>query len=390
MAIPLTINGQTFEYPVVFDENWGIQATGWAQAVTVGMLQRAGGNFPLTADANFGTSFGLIAEYYKSAVANIATVGTIRLANAQSISWRNDANTGNLPLAVDSMDQLTYNGLPIAGGGGAVTAIIGTANQIIASSPSGVVTLSMPQDINVTSTVTFGQIIDSGLSASELVVTNGSKQLASLASPSLTEVGYLTGVTSGIQAQLGAISSQLPNYLLLTGGTLSGSLIANAGIAMGSTKITGLANGTAAADAVNYGQLKILQYIQYTSIADALVSSSTFTAVPLSGAIVPSSASNKVRITVTGNITAPASASDNIYVTLLRDGTNVAGVAGLSSALNSSSVSRMVVPCSICFVDSPSAASSVTYAVAMRDDAGTFAQWNVQSTTCVMILEELQ
>ncbi len=39
-----------------------------------------------------------------------------------------------------------------------VSSITGTANQIIASSPTGAITLSTPQDINTTSDVTFGSV----------------------------------------------------------------------------------------------------------------------------------------------------------------------------------------------------------------------------------------
>lgn len=66
MSVPLVVNGVSFNYPVVGDENWGPDATGWASAVTTGMLQKAGGSFTLTADVNFGTSFGLIAQYFRA------------------------------------------------------------------------------------------------------------------------------------------------------------------------------------------------------------------------------------------------------------------------------------------------------------------------------------
>jgi hypothetical protein len=35
MAVPLTINGTTYEYPEQNDEIWAIDATGWAQAVSI-------------------------------------------------------------------------------------------------------------------------------------------------------------------------------------------------------------------------------------------------------------------------------------------------------------------------------------------------------------------
>jgi len=201
MAIPLTINGQTFEYPVDFDETWGVQATGWAQAVTNGMLQRAGGNFPLTADADFGGSFGLVSLYYKSHTASIAATGVVRLAKTDAISWRNNAGGGDLPLAINGSDQLTFNGVAIAPG--TVTSITGTAHQIIASASIGAVTLSAPQNIDTTSSPTFASLtLTSPLSA-----TNGG-----------------TGVTS-----LGNLTDAGTDGIVVTGGT--GALITSASIA---------------------------------------------------------------------------------------------------------------------------------------------------------------
>jgi hypothetical protein len=194
VAIPLNVNGQVFEYPVNFDENWGINATGWAQAVTNGMLQRAGGNFPLLANVNFGTSFGLIAPYLISSTANPATIGVVRLAKTDAIEWRNNANSANLPLAVNGSDQLTFNGTVLALG--TVTSITGTAHQIIASSSVGAITLSTPQNIDTTSSPTFASLT----LTSPLSIANGGTGVASLGN--LTDAGtdgiVVTGGTGAI------------------------------------------------------------------------------------------------------------------------------------------------------------------------------------------------
>ncbi len=118
-------------------------------------INTGGGNFTLLADINYGATFGLVSTYYKSRTANIASVGQVRLARADVIGWRNTANGGDLPLGVNSSDQLTFNGTAIAGSGVGVTSITGTANQVIASAATGAVTLSTPQNIAVTSTPTF-------------------------------------------------------------------------------------------------------------------------------------------------------------------------------------------------------------------------------------------
>lgn len=206
MATAITFNSVAYSVPAYGD-------TGYAQgpgnlssyliALSTGTLQQSGGTFSLTSDVNFGLNFGLISKYFTSVTANPATAGTIRLAKTDTIDWRNNANSANLALGINGSDQLTYNGAIVLTGssGGFVSSITGTANQIIASSPTGAVTLSTPQNIGTTSTVTFGQIIDSGLTANTALTANGSKQLTSSATTS-TELGFVSGVTSSIQTQL--------------------------------------------------------------------------------------------------------------------------------------------------------------------------------------------
>lgn len=113
MTVNLTINGVTYAYPEPGDDDWGQAATSWAQGVTGGMLQKAGGAFSLTADANFGATYGLVSTYFKSRTSNIADAGALRLARADVINWRNQANSGNLSLAVNASDLLTFNGTAI-------------------------------------------------------------------------------------------------------------------------------------------------------------------------------------------------------------------------------------------------------------------------------------
>lgn len=113
MSIALTINGQVFQYPEPGDSNWGVQATLWASAVTTGMLQKAGGTFTLTAEVDFGASFGIKSLYYKTRTANIADAGQFRLARADVISWRNQANGANLDLSVNASNELLFNGVQL-------------------------------------------------------------------------------------------------------------------------------------------------------------------------------------------------------------------------------------------------------------------------------------
>lgn len=122
MSVALIVNGVTYDYPEDGDEDWGPDATDWAQAVTQGMLQKAGGLFTLSAEADFGASFGLKSLYYKSRTANPSTTGQIRLANTDTINFRNAANSADLTgYGVNSSNQPTFAGNPLAVGSGDVT-----------------------------------------------------------------------------------------------------------------------------------------------------------------------------------------------------------------------------------------------------------------------------
>ncbi len=248
MAIPLVINGVAFDYPQDFDTEWGIDATGWAQAVTNGVLQLAGGNFPLTAQVIFGGNFGITTLDVISHSTNPALVGFMRLAKSDTIEWRNNTNTGNLALAIDGSDALTFNGVALG-----LTSL--TDNHIFIGNASNQPTdVAMSGDATIIAsgalTIANGAInnakVASGaaIAVNKLAAETANRAIVSDSSGFLTtspttnvELGYVSGVTSSIQTQIGTL-------LPLAGGTMSGP------IAMASNKITSLANGTGAGDAV--------------------------------------------------------------------------------------------------------------------------------------------
>jgi hypothetical protein len=53
---------------------------------------------------------GFLASFYAGGnSASIATAGTVRLAPVDTVSWRNNANGANLPLGINNNDSLIYN-----------------------------------------------------------------------------------------------------------------------------------------------------------------------------------------------------------------------------------------------------------------------------------------
>lgn len=156
MATSVTLNGNSYSIPAYNDTGYA-QGSGnlssYLIALATGVLSLAGGTFTLTADANFGSSFGLVVAYLKSTTANIATAGFLRMANTNLIEWRNFANGGNNTLGTDTSDRLTYNGTPIASSTGAITTstditITGAGSGLIVTTPDGTKTFRLYIDNN--------------------------------------------------------------------------------------------------------------------------------------------------------------------------------------------------------------------------------------------------
>jgi len=118
MSIALVYNGSSYIIPTPGELGWGSNLDSFFVAIAAGSLQKSGGSFTLSAETDFGGAFGIKSLYLKSRTANPATTGNIRLANGDNISWRNNLNTLDLPLSVNASNQLTFNGIPLGGGGG--------------------------------------------------------------------------------------------------------------------------------------------------------------------------------------------------------------------------------------------------------------------------------
>jgi hypothetical protein len=101
----LTINGVVYPFPDVGTKPWGQKVLNWAVAVTGGMLQKAGGTFSLTADVDFGATYGLKSAYYKSRSATPATTGILRLGNNEEVKWRSAADAFDAKLMLGTDDK---------------------------------------------------------------------------------------------------------------------------------------------------------------------------------------------------------------------------------------------------------------------------------------------
>lgn len=161
-----------------------------------------------------------------ASTATLATTATnIAGGTAGSLPYQTAAGTTGMLAATTNGFVLTLaSGLPVwAANTGGVTSITGTANQVIASSSTGAVTLSLPQNINSGAAPTFvgtnfTSIPNSGLTNSSLTIGSTNIALGTTA----TTIAGLTSVSS--TTFVGALTGVASGNLPLTGGTLTGPL----------------------------------------------------------------------------------------------------------------------------------------------------------------------
>lgn len=202
MSVNVVLNGVTYSIPAPGDTAWGQDLSDYFVAQASGLLQKAGGTFTLTAEVDFGATYGLKSAYYKSRTANVASAGTLRLAVSDLIKWRNNANDGDLSLGVNGSNLLTFAGVAIPSGSDLVTL---TGSQVLSNK-------TIDADLNTLSNIANSQIkAAAAIALNKLAATTVSRALVSDASgfvtaatTTATEIGYVNGVTSAIQTQLDA------------------------------------------------------------------------------------------------------------------------------------------------------------------------------------------
>lgn len=206
LAVSLSVAGVAYEFPEPGDSaatGWGQDILSWATAVSASTLQKNGGTQTLTAELDFGASFGTKHLYVKSRTANTASAGQVRLARADVVSWRNQANSADLDLAVNSSNQLTFGGVALGLSAQPTFSDTSTVdlalnvNDVTASVIAGSLTNT---HVNASAAIAVSKL--AALTVSRAVVTDASGFLAASAATAV-EVGYLSGVTSAIQTQLG-------------------------------------------------------------------------------------------------------------------------------------------------------------------------------------------
>ena len=195
MAVNVVLNGVTYSIPEPGNDAWGQSLTDYFVAQASGLLQKAGGTFSLTAEVDFGTTYGLKSAYFKSRAASPATTGSVRLGNTEGIYWRNAANDANLGLLVNASNLLEFNGTAIQPAGSYITALTG---DVTASGPG-----------SAAATIAAGVIVNSMISAS-----------ASIAYSKLVLTGSIVNadISSSAAISRGKMATGTANHVLVNDG----------------------------------------------------------------------------------------------------------------------------------------------------------------------------
>lgn len=228
MAIPLVINGETYSYPQPGDQDWGSDATDWAQAVTVGMLQKAGGLFQLLSELDFGTNYGIKSIYFESRAADAALTGEIRLGNNQQINWRNFENDQDLTLKVNTENVLEFDGTGISVGGDPVQTEITVQD-------TATIDLSLPAS-TLSANIVAGSITNSLISASAAISYSKLALTSSIVNADISgsaAIAYSKLNLSGaiVNADINASAAIAYSKLALTGSIVDADISSSAAIA---------------------------------------------------------------------------------------------------------------------------------------------------------------
>lgn len=186
-------------------------------------------NITIAATGTAGlTSVGLsMSSAFTVSSSPLTANGTITITGAGNTAQyiRGDGTLATLPLQVNADWNATSGLAQILNKPTVVTSITGTANQVIASASTGAVTLSLPQSIATTSTVTFGTL-------NAAVALNGPNVSMTDATNGGIDVGPATSVVAQpfINFHFGTGSSQAFNVQLKNNISGQLTLTGNLGI----------------------------------------------------------------------------------------------------------------------------------------------------------------
>lgn len=218
MSVNVTLNGSVFIIPETNEVGWGGNTTSYLVAIPAGVLQKTGGSFTLSAETDFGASFGLKSLYYKSRNSNVAATGILRLNNnSDAISWRNAANSADLPLIVNSSNLLAFNGSTVYTiGAGTITNADIAAGAGIVYSKLNLSNSIVNADINTSAAIDYTKLnIPAGaIVYSKLTLTNSivNADINSAAAIAFSKMAALTASRMLVSTSGGVVTTSAWSY----------------------------------------------------------------------------------------------------------------------------------------------------------------------------------
>jgi len=340
MSVSKSFAGTTYVIPETGDSGgWGDEVSAFLQALADKAISIRGGTHELTtADLNFGATYGLVSAYYKSRGSNLSSAGILRMANNESIGWRNAANSADKILRVNASDVLEYDGNPI------VTLALGTANHILRMNSGGTAyEWGELADANIAAAAAIAHSKMAALTASRAMVTDGSG-FASASAVTATELGYVSGVTSAIQTQLdGKISTALTsaNILVGNGSNVAAAVAVTGDVTISNSGVTAIATGAIvdadinASAAIAYSKLALTGSIVNADInASAAIADTKLATISTAGKVSNSATTATDSNTASAIVARDASgnfSAGTITASLSGNATNVTGTVAIAN-----------------------------------------------------------
>lgn len=261
MSTTVSVAGSSYSVPQEGDSGWANDVTNLLIQLSTStkVLQVTSNSFPLNQELSFGSSYGLKVQYIKSQGANSASTGVFRLANAESIKWRNQANNADLDLTVNSSNALQYNGatlLDTAGTGltGLITNAMVSNSAAIAYSKLSLSNSIVNADISSSAAIAYsklnltGNIVNADISNSASIAYSKLNLATSIVNADISAsaaIAYskLALTNSLVNADISSSAAIAYSKLNLTGAILNADISSSAAIAL--SKLAALTTGKA-------------------------------------------------------------------------------------------------------------------------------------------------
>lgn len=282
MSIIVPINGANYIIPSPNEVGWGSNLDDFFVAIGAGTLQKTGGSFTLSAETDFGSSYGLKSLYYKTRAANVASAGAFRLANAETgIVWRNATNDADLALTVDSSNQLSFDGTPIQ------PSSLTSAHILVGSASNIATDVAMTGDISITNAgvtaigsnkIVNAQVNSAAAIAYSKLALTGSIVNADVSASAAIAYSKLNLALSIVNADISTSAAIAYSKLALTGSIVNADIGASAAIAYSKLNLaSSIVSGDLAVGAVDLSTTKVTGNLAVSHLnSGTSASSSTF------------------------------------------------------------------------------------------------------------------